>query len=86
MGAKLTERIDVALAGRSMSFHDLALVLYPDRRSHRCSSNGGPPGCYMTLSAALRRGGYPQSWRKPGPGHRIVYPRTPAPLSEEGRG
>lgn len=39
----LIERIDAAMAGKSMSFYDLAIAVYPDRRSHRCSSNGGPP-------------------------------------------
>lgn len=72
---KLADRIDEALFDGPMSFYDLAVLLYPGRDSHRCSSNGGPPGCYMTLSAALRRGGYFESWKLPGPGNRIVHPR-----------
>jgi hypothetical protein len=72
---KLADRIDEALKGGPMSFYDLAVKLYPSRDSHRCSSNGGPPGCYMTLSAAIRRGGFFEKWLQPGPGHRIVYPR-----------
>ena len=71
----LAERIDAALAGGPKSFYDLAVELYPDRDSHRCSSNGGPPGCYMALSAAIRRGGFGEKWREPGPGNRMVYPR-----------
>jgi hypothetical protein len=71
----LLERIDNALQDGPMSFYDLAVLLYPSRDSHRCSSNGGPPGCYMTLSATLRRGGFKEVWREPGPGNRRIYPR-----------
>lgn len=40
-----------------MRYPDLAWAVYPDDRSHRYQQNGGPPGCYMTLSAGLRRMG-----------------------------
>lgn len=74
----LVDRIDKALEGGSMSFYDLAVKLYPDGKSWRYQSNGGPPGCFMALSAAIRRGGFHDSPRDglPGPGHRIVYPRS----------
>ena len=72
---KIGERIDEALNGRSMSFFDLAMILYPDRKSWRYQSNGGPPGCFMALSAALRRNGFEVRSKGPGPGERIVIPR-----------
>lgn len=73
---KLAERIDMLLAdaGGSMSFADLAVALWPSRESHRYSSNGGPPGCYMALSAGLRRGGF-STGGSVGAGNRIVYSR-----------
>ena len=81
-GEKLTDRIDMVLedAGGRMSFFDLAVALWPDRRSHSYSSNGGPPGCYMALSAGLRRGGFFVSGHH-GAGNRIVHSRkrTPTP-------
>ncbi len=55
----LPERIDAALNGRPMKYYDLARILYPDGRSWQYQSNGGPPGCFMALSAGLRRGGFP---------------------------
>ena len=73
----LVERIDAQLAenGR-MTFYDLAQVLYPERDSHRYSSNGGPPGCYMSLSAAIRRGGFSVSWPQgQGAAARVIGPR-----------
>lgn len=74
---KLADRIDALLseAGGSMSYHDLAIALWPERRSHQYQSNGGPPGCYMALSAGLRRGGYFISYNGPGSGHRVVHAR-----------
>jgi hypothetical protein len=71
----LIERIDDALKPGRMSFYDLARMLYPDSKSHRCQSNGGPPGCYMALSMAVRRGGFSETWREPGPQNRFIYPR-----------
>jgi hypothetical protein len=74
----LVHRIDAALAGGPMSFYGLAHVLYPNGRSWRYQANGGPPGCYMALSAALRRGKFHVSMSAtPGPQNRMVYPRTP---------
>jgi len=77
MKASLVHRIDIALAGQPMSFAGLAEALYPNRKSWRCSSHGGPPGAFMALSAALRRGGFHVSLSaKPGPQNRMVYPRV----------
>jgi len=73
----LPERIDDILfdSGR-MSFHDLAMALYPDKKSWRYQQNGGPPGCYMALSAALRRGKFYVDYTSIGPGRRMVYARS----------
>lgn len=73
----LPDRIDRALkqAGGRMSYFDLAVALWPDRSSWNYSSNGGPPGCYMTLSAALRRGGFYVSGES-GAGNRTVHARS----------
>ena len=75
---KLADRIDMALAdnGGSMNYHDLAVALWPDRSSHRYQANGGPPGCYMALSAGIRRGGFFVSYQGTGSGHRIVHARS----------
>lgn len=67
-----------------MVYHDLAIILWPDRESHRYSSNGGPPGCYMALSAALRRGGFFVNYDGAGSGHRTVYARPAALASKPG--
>lgn len=72
----LVERIDDLLRNNgSMSFYDLAYALYPDKKSWRYQANGGPPGCFMALSAGIRRGNFFTSARGPGPGQRIVHPR-----------
>lgn len=73
----LVERIDkaIAAAGGKITFYELANQLYPSSASHRNQVNGGPPGCYITLSMWVRRGGFPESWKEPGPGNRIVYAR-----------
>lgn len=70
-----TRRIDAALTAGRITFYDLAMKLYPDPKSWRYKVDGGPPGCFMLLSAALRRGGYSETHDGPGPGHRWVYPR-----------
>lgn len=74
----LADRIDAALANSgSMSFYDLAYALYPDKKSWRYQQNGGPPGCYMALSAGIRRYQFPTYRRDnlPGPGNLIVCAR-----------
>mgnify|MGYP000415691863 CR=1 FL=1 len=70
----LPERIDAALDGKPMAFQALARALYPDEKSWRYQRNGGPPGCYMALSAAIRRGKFPIDWNSPS--DRTVYPRA----------
>lgn len=72
----LLDRLDAALKGRPMIYAVLARKLWPNARSHRYQVNGGPPGCYMALSAALRRGGYWIDTRKGyDPHSREVNPR-----------
>lgn len=78
----LVERIDATLAGQPMAYSALAERLWPDARSHRYQVNGGPPGCYMALSAALRRGGFYIDTRNGhAPAHREVHPRENSALS-----
>jgi hypothetical protein len=71
----LPDRIDKALDGKKMNYADLARHLYPEGKAWRCATKGGPPGCYMALSAGLRRGGFYVDLRGVGPGNRIVHPR-----------
>jgi hypothetical protein len=73
----IRERMDVALAHGPLNYHDLALAVFPPRewpRAWRCCSHGGPPGCYMALSSAIRRHGY--GWEYESRFKRNVYPRT----------
>jgi hypothetical protein len=73
----LPERIDAILDARPegwMYYHDLATALWPGRSSHNYRAGGGPPGCYMTLSAALRRGKF-HWWFDDHSGHRKVMQR-----------
>lgn len=45
-------------AGGRMGYFELALKMFPSEQYPRAwnySSNGGPPGCYMQLSAMIRR-------------------------------
>ncbi len=58
-----------------MKYYDLARALYPGERSWQYQSNGGPPGCFMALSAALSRGGF--EVRGTFVGQREVFPRKP---------
>lgn len=68
----IADRIDKVLGGKPMSYFELAQKLWPDARSHRYQANGGPPGCYMALSSAIRRYNFPHA----GTGARgTVYPR-----------
>lgn len=51
-------------AGGRMEYQALAYALYPPDeypRAWRYCSHGGPPGCYMSLSAMLRRMKLPQA-------------------------
>lgn len=36
-------------------YHEMLEVVFPDERSHRRSSNGGPPVCAMPFGRALRQ-------------------------------
>lgn len=68
---RIAERIDQAIAVRADAFGEvpydiLALAVFPRDeypRAWNYSSNGGPPGCYMALSSAIRRYGFRQSFR-----------------------
>jgi hypothetical protein len=60
MAEKILHRIRAAFRDgeHELSYHELALRVFPGEqfpRAWRYSSNGGPPGCYMALSAALTR-------------------------------
>ncbi len=70
----LPERIDEILNGKRMGYYDLARALWPDGDSWNYQSHGGPPGCFMALSAGLRRGGF--SVTGSFVGERMVYPRS----------
>lgn len=83
MKRTLVERIDDALAGQKLSYMELARRLYTNDRAWRYSSNGGPPGCFMALSAGLRRGGFYIQYGR-GPGERMVYPRRKSPPASAG--
>lgn len=64
MAEPIRQRIDAALAGGALRYHDLAALVFPEDlypRAWRYASQGGPPGCYMALSAAIRRYGF-QRW------------------------
>jgi hypothetical protein len=54
---KLKDRIRSALADGQMTYADLAYRVFPEEyfpNAFRYQRNGGPPGCYMALSRALR--------------------------------
>lgn len=76
----LPERIDDVLGGEPKSYAAVAHALWgADDRAWRHLSNGGPPGCYMALSAGIRRGGfYVDHAKGNGPGQRMVCPRAKA--------
>lgn len=71
----LVERIDAALNGEPMGYWELARTLYPNDQSWRYQMNGGPPGCYMALSAGLARGKFVIGYQGGQGPHRTVYPR-----------
>lgn len=75
----LPERMDDAINeyGGPIPLGRLEDVLYPDPRSHRYSSNGGPPGCRMAVSAAIRRGGFRVRHEGGTWGNQLVLPRKP---------
>lgn len=76
MGATLgiKERITEALSDGPLPYTQLADTVFPEAdfpRAWRCANQGGPPGCYMALSRAIREMGLSVDRN----GHtRIVYP------------
>ena len=57
---RIQDRIRAAFGPgeRELSYHILARRVFPAAdypKAWRYSSNGGPPGCYMALSTAIRR-------------------------------
>jgi len=73
----IAERIRHALeeAGGSLTYDALAHKVFPPTeypRAWNYATGGGPPGCFMALSAALRRHGFRCYSSGPGPGQRTV--------------
>jgi hypothetical protein len=57
---RLKDRIRTALADGQISFFDLGNKVFPAEhfpKAMNYQANGGPPGCYMSLSRALREMG-----------------------------
>lgn len=74
---RLKDRIRAALSAGQISYFDLANKVFPPEHFPKAfgyQSNGGPPGCYMSLSRALREMGEEISdyHRGIGPGNRLV--------------
>lgn len=70
-------RVEAALQRGELSFHDLAQQVFPEDQYPRAwnyASHGGPPGCYMTLAAAVRRMGCTVSNLDRGPGRLVRLP------------
>ena len=60
----IADRISEALATGPLPYVDLARRVFPPLempRAWRYASQGGPPGCYMALSSAIRRHGF-RTW------------------------
>lgn len=60
---KIKDRISTALsaAGGAMPYWKLAQVVFPEAdypRAWSAPTRGGPPGCYMVLSRAIREHGF----------------------------
>jgi hypothetical protein len=75
MAAKTRDRIIQALSNGPLSFYELALKVYPPDdypKAWRYSRHGGPPGCYMTLSAMIRRMDLDEWSRGSGSANRMV--------------
>jgi len=60
--APIKERLAAAFEGkRELTYWEVANAVFPQEeypRSWQRPSQGGPPGCYMTLTRALKRYGY----------------------------
>lgn len=66
-----------------LSYGDLAVRVFPPDdypRSWRNATQGGPPGCYIALSAAIRRYGIQERWDRH---DRRMVLRPPASLREQ---
>jgi hypothetical protein len=71
----IAERIDAALATGARDYHAVAGLVFPQDqfpRAWRYPTRGGPPGCFMALSAACRKHGFPVSYSN---GYRRISPR-----------
>lgn len=83
---RIDQRIDEALNGEPLNYHSLAVRVFPEKdypRAFRYQSNGGPPGCYMALSAALRRYGFNRQYTDyRGNWVNLVYPRKKSNVRE----
>jgi hypothetical protein len=75
MASNTRERIITALSKGPLSFFELALKVYPPDdhpKAWNYSNHGGPPGCYMSLSAMIRRMGLVEWNVAGGPSERMV--------------
>lgn len=71
----IRDRIALALKGGPLNYWDLARAVFPEAdfpRAWRYPTRGGPPGCLMALSSALRRHGFRIDYQAAG--RRIVHP------------
>lgn len=71
---KIKDRIIAALKrnGGPMTYHALARAVFPSDeypRSWNRPNRGGPPGCYMALSRAIREHGFYEK----SSGYGVVY-------------
>lgn len=40
---------------QEMTYFELAKLVFPDHKSWKYQGNGGPPGCYMSLTRAITK-------------------------------
>jgi len=76
MKMKIKDRIRAALSNGRLSYFELAYQVFPQDdypKAFRYQANGGPPGCYMALSKALREMGEEISDHTWSDGRRYVY-------------
>lgn len=78
---KLKDRTRAALAAGELIYADLAYRVFLEEqfsKAFQYQANGGPPGCYMTLSRALREmRGELDDWHSGiGHSHRHVRPTS----------
>ena len=78
----IEERLRAALKHGPLDYHTLARKVFPIEdmpRAWNYRAEGGPPGCYMVLTAALGRYGCHESFQPRGPS--MIYPPPPRPLT-----